>query len=110
MSLNVFRPSPVQDATSGLVQRASVLQVFETAESWGAGAKTSRGSQQRVKEVTANARAVDLLRQRVSIEVQSRNAAAVMRTVDTTKKWSNLFLLSSAFLVPFVYLSPLWSI
>ena len=62
---------------------------FETMESWGAGAKsflTDVGS--RVKRATGNPR------QRVSIEIQRGNAAAVIRTVENSKDWTDLFLLS----------------
>ena len=68
---------------------------FETMGSWGAGAKaflTDVGN--RVKQATGNLRALEFLRQRVSIEIQRGNAASVMGTVDNTKDWSVLFLLS----------------
>ena len=68
---------------------------LETMGSWGADAKaflTEVGS--RVKQATGNARAMEFLRQRVSIEIQRGNAAAVMGTVDDPKKWSSLLLLS----------------
>ena len=68
---------------------------FETMGSWGAGAKaflSDVGS--RVKQATGNPRALEFLRQRVSIEIQRGNAASVMGTVDNTKDWSSLFLLS----------------
>ena len=61
---------------------------FETMGSWGADAKallTEVGS--RVKQAT------EFLRQRVSIEIQRGNAAAVMGTVDDPKEWNSLFLL-----------------
>ena len=60
--------------------------------SWGADAKaflTEVGS--RVKPATGN---VEFLRQRVGIEIQGGNAAAVMGTVDDPKEWNSLFLLS----------------
>ena len=50
-------------------------------------------------QVTGNQRAMEFLRQRVSIEIQRGNAAAVMGTVENSKDWNNLFLLSQ---VPFV--------
>ena len=68
---------------------------FETMGSWGAGAKaflTDVGN--RVKQATGNQRAMEFLRQRVSIEIQRGNAASVMGTVENTKDWSSLFLLS----------------
>ncbi len=37
---------------------------------------------------------MEFLRQRVGIEIQRGNAAAVMRTVDNPKEWDILFLLS----------------
>ena len=62
--------------------------------SWGAAAKAILTEvSSRVEQVTGNARAMEFLRQRVGIEIQRGNAAAVMGTVDCTKKWSNLFLL-----------------
>ena len=48
----------------------------------------------RIKQATRNERAMEFLRQRVSIEVQRGNAASVMATVDNRKEWNNLFLLS----------------
>ena len=68
---------------------------FETMESWGAGVRaflTDVGS--RVKEATGNPRAMESLRQQVSIEIQRGNAASVMGTVDNAKDWSALFLLT----------------
>ena len=68
---------------------------FETMGSWGAGARaflTDVGS--RVKQATGNPRAMEFLRQRVSIEIQRGNAASVMGTVDNAKDWSALFLLT----------------
>ena len=68
---------------------------FETLGTWGAGAKTflaEVGS--RVKQATGNVRSMEFLRQRVSIEIQRGNAAAVMGTVDNPKDWNSLFLLS----------------
>ena len=68
---------------------------FETMGSWGARARsflTDIGS--RVMQVTGNPRAMEFLRQRVSIEIQRGNAAAVMGTVENSKDWNNLFLLS----------------
>ena len=68
---------------------------FETMGSWGAGARsflTDVGS--RVKRATGNQRAMEFLRQRVSIEIQRGNAAAVMGTVENSKEWTDLFLLS----------------
>ena len=68
---------------------------FETMGSWGAGAKaflTDVGH--RVKQATGNQRAMEFLRQRVSIEIQRGNAASVMGTVDNAKDISNRFLLS----------------
>ena len=67
---------------------------FETLGTWGAGAKTflaEVGS--RVKQATGNVRSMEFLRQRVSIEIQRGNAAAVMGTVDNPKDWNSLFLL-----------------
>ena len=67
---------------------------FETMGSWGESAKAFLTEvSSRVKQVTGNARAMEFLRQRVGIEIQRGNAAAVMGTVDSTKEWSNLFLL-----------------
>ena len=60
---------------------------FETMGSWGANTKaflTEVGS--RVKQATRNARAMEFLRQRVRIEMQRGNAAAVMGTVDDPKE------------------------
>ena len=68
---------------------------FENMGSWGAGARaflTDVGS--RVKQATGNPRAMEFLRQRVSIEIQRGNAASVMGTVDNAKDWSALFLLT----------------
>ena len=68
---------------------------FETMGSWGACARsflTDIGG--RVMQVTGNQRAMEFLRQRVSIEIQRGNAAAVMGTVENSKDWNNLFLLS----------------
>ena len=68
---------------------------FETMGSWGAGARsflTDVGS--RVKRATGNQRAMEFLRQRVSIEIQRGNAAAVIGTVENSKEWTDLFLLS----------------
>ena len=63
--------------------------------SWGAGAKAFLSDVgNRVKQATGNLRALEFLRQRVSIEIQRGNAASVMGTVDNTKGWSVLFLLS----------------
>ena len=68
---------------------------FETMGSWGAGAKTFLTEvATRVRQATGNVRSMEFLRQRVSIEIQRSNAAAVMGTVDSTKKWEDLFLLS----------------
>ena len=62
-------------------------------ESWGVGAKAFLTEvSSRAKQVTGNARSTEFLRQRVGIEIQRGNAAAVMGTVDSTKEWSNLFL------------------
>ena len=62
---------------------------------YGAGAKAFLTEvSSRVKQVTGNGQAVEFLRQRVDIEIQQRNAAAVMGTVDSRKERSNLFLLS----------------
>ena len=63
--------------------------------SWGAGAKAffaEVGTP--VKHATGNVRSMGFLRQRVSIEIQRGNAAAVTRTVDSPKEWEDLFLLS----------------
>ena len=50
--------------------------------SWGAGSKLFLADVGcRVKRVTGNLRAMEFLRQRVSIEIQRRNAAAVIGTV-----------------------------
>ena len=68
---------------------------FETMGSWGACARsflTDIGG--RVMQVTGNQRAMEFLRQRVSIEIQRGNAAAEMGTVENSKDWNNLFLLS----------------
>ena len=68
---------------------------FETMGSWEAGAKaflTDVGH--RVKQATGNQRAMEFLRQRVSIEIQRGNAASVMGTVDNAKDFRNLSLLS----------------
>ena len=68
---------------------------FETMGSWGAGAKsfsTDVGS--RVKRAIGNQRAMEFLRQRVSMEIQRENAAAVTGTVENSKEWTDLFLLS----------------
>ena len=66
---------------------------FETMGSWGAGAKAflvEVGT--RVKEATENVRSMEFLRQRVCIEIQRGNAAAVMGTVESPKEWDGLFL------------------
>ena len=68
---------------------------FKTMGSWGADANpflTEIGS--RVKQATGNARAMEFLRQRVSIEIQRGNTPAVMGTVDDPKEWSSPFSLS----------------
>ena len=68
---------------------------FETMGSWGTGAKaflTEVGN--RVKQATGNQRAMEFLRQRVSIEIQRGNAASVIGTAEHPKDWSSLFLLS----------------
>ena len=67
---------------------------FETVGSCGAGARsflTEIGS--RIKQATGNVRSMEFLRQRVSIEIQRGNAAAVMGTVESPKDWDYLFLL-----------------
>ena len=67
---------------------------FETMGSWGADAKachTEVGT--RVKQATGNVRSMEFLRQRVSMEIQRGNAAAVMGTVESSKEWDGLFLL-----------------
>ena len=80
---------------------------FETMGSWGAGAKsflTDVGN--RVKLATGNPRAMEYLRQRVSIEIQRGNAAAVIGTVENSKKWTDLFYCLKAlflFCYPFRY-------
>ena len=59
---------------------------FETMGSWGAGARsflTEIGS--RIKQATGNVRSMEFLCQRVSIEIQHGNAAAVMGTVESPK-------------------------
>ena len=67
---------------------------FETMGSWGARAKAFLTEvSSRVKQVTGNVRAKEFLHQRVGIEIQRGNTAAVMGTVDSTKDWSNQFLL-----------------
>ena len=64
-------------------------------ESWGAGAKAFLSDvANRVRQATGNTRAMEFLWQRVSIEIQRGNAAAVMGTVDNPKEWNGLFLLS----------------
>ena len=63
--------------------------------SWGAGARaflTEVGN--RVKQATGNQRAMEFLRQRISIEIQRGNAASVIGTAEHPKDWSSLFLLS----------------
>ena len=62
--------------------------------SCGTGAKaflTEVGT--RVKQATGNVRSMEFLRQRVSMEIQRGNAAAVMGTVESSKEWDGLFLL-----------------
>ena len=67
---------------------------FETMESWGAGAKAFLAEVGiRLKQATGNVRSMEFLRQRVSIEIQRGNAAAVMGTVESSKEWDGLFLL-----------------
>ena len=71
------------------------LESFETMGSWGAGAKsfpTDAGN--RVKRATGNPRAMEYLRQRVSVEIQRGNAVAVIGTVENSKEWTDLFSLS----------------
>ena len=68
---------------------------FETMGSCGASAKsflTDVGN--RVKWETGNPRAMEYLRQRVSIEIQRGNAATMINTVENSKEWTDLFLLS----------------
>ena len=75
--------------------------------SWGADAKsflTDVGN--RVKRATENPRAMEYLRQRVSIEIQRGNAAAVIGTVENSKEWTELFLLSYTFHFIFIILFP----
>ena len=61
--------------------------------SWGAGAKAFLGEVgTRVKQATGNARSMEFLRQRISIEIQSGNAVAVMGTVNSPKEWEELFV------------------
>ena len=68
---------------------------FETMGSWDAGAKAFlKDIGTRVRRATGNHRAMEFLRQRVGIEIQRGNAAAVMGTVDNPKEWDILFLLS----------------
>ena len=68
---------------------------FETMRSWGAGAKSfPTDVSNRVKRATGNPRAMEYLRQRVSIEIQRGNAAAVIGTVENSKEWTDLVLLS----------------
>ena len=68
---------------------------FETMGSWGAGAKAFLAQVgTRAKQATGNVRSTKFLHQRVSIEIQRGNAAAVMGTVDSPKEWENLLLLS----------------
>ena len=63
--------------------------------SWGTGAKEFLSDiGNRVRQATGNARAMEFLRQRVSIEIQRGNAAAVMGTVESSKEWDSIFLLS----------------
>ena len=79
-----------------LLQDGFIVQPigFETMGSWGADTKAFLAEiSSRVKQVTGNARAAEISRQRVGIEIQRGNAAAVMGTVDSTKEWSKLFLL-----------------
>ena len=65
---------------------------FETIGSWGAGAKAFLADiGNRIKQATGNPRAMEFLRQRVSIEIQRGNAASVMGTVENKKDWSSLF-------------------
>ena len=68
---------------------------FETMGSWGAGAKAFLAEVgTRVKQATGNARSMEFLRQRVSIEIQRSNAAAVMGTVDSPRNGKTCLLLS----------------
>ena len=68
---------------------------FKTIGSWGARARSFLTDiESRVRQVTGNPRAMEFLRQRVSIEIQRGNAAAVMGTVENSKDWNNLFLSS----------------
>ena len=66
---------------------------FETMGGWGEGAFLADVGN-RVKRATGNPRATEYLRQRVSIEIQRGNAAAVIETVENSKEWTDLFLLS----------------
>ena len=67
---------------------------FETMGSWGAGAKAFLTEvATRVRQAIGNVRSTEFLRQRVSIEIQRGNAAAVMGTVENSKEWIGLFLL-----------------
>ena len=100
---------PAADATEARKQRKYealqnrfVVQPvgFETMGSRGARARsflTDIGG--RVMQVTGNQRAMEFLRQRVSIEIQRGNAAAVMGTVENSKDCNNLFLLPSVLFV-----------
>ena len=68
---------------------------FETMGSWGAGAMSFlMNVGNRIKRATGNPRAMEYLRQRVSIEIQRGNAAAVIGTVENSKEWTDLALLS----------------
>ena len=63
--------------------------------SWGAGAKAFLADiGNRIKQATGTSRAMEFQRQRVSIEIQRGNAAAVIGTVENSKEWTDLFLLS----------------
>ena len=63
--------------------------------SWVAAAKsflTDVGN--RVKRATGNPRAIEYFCQRMSIEIQRGNAAAVIGTVENSEEWTDLFLFS----------------
>ena len=78
--------------------------------SWGSGARAFLPEVgNRVKQATGNERAMEFLRQRVSIEIQRGNAASVMGTVDNPKEWNNLFLLFLRLDFLFVFLCLLFA-
>ena len=69
---------------------------FETLGNWGLAARTFLSDiGRRIEQVTESERASELLRPRISMEIQRGNTASVMGTAETSKDWDKYFLLLS---------------